>query len=518
MTRASSKKLKTGGDDVNLATPSHGVPQEEAGATPSQNISQEEVAAPSHSQDIPNTQVEVPSYNAPSAQHTASSPKKVGTRKKRLGRKGVHTSHSTISIKDGDPEAEHKRCIKYASDADSDSDPDTPVNFYDVVDWELLPTGLGSINVFYRKDNSSKCFISLREILHLVTRADLMTIYGRVMTFYQDTQAAGVVSGLVLHMFVDKKYPLSVNLIERMLDHQLEICQGTIGNELTTAVQLIAFLKKQISDSRRPKVHDCCGGLHVADLELMKVAVKEYAFGFKMFLFNPLMLSKTDLSRNLKYVVPTGRVKVPTGRYVVPTSKDTVIVSTGRTKVIPAGKTKLVLTGGIKSSGQAKIAIFLENGLTFPYRGSGSVKGIHRELMVKRIILGEKVIEDSILFWFNDRQITSEARLWEASSYIYRLIKSSSFPTLKVNVSSYKSMRAFAVRRKSLPKIISTLGSGSKLTTTKSARKVKPSTLTTNILAFAPHWVSNGTYWQARVSIRVGVKAASTKFLVDRMK
>ncbi|GKD11111.1 hypothetical protein Tco_1190796, partial [Tanacetum coccineum] len=28
------------------------------------------------------------------------------------------------------------------------------------------------------------------------------------------------------------------------------------GNELTTAVQLIAFLKKQISDSKRPKVHD----------------------------------------------------------------------------------------------------------------------------------------------------------------------------------------------------------------------------------------------------------------------
>ncbi|GJW44130.1 ribonuclease H-like domain-containing protein [Tanacetum coccineum] len=138
-----------------------------------------------------------------------------------------------------------------------------------------------------------------------------MTIYGRVMTFYQDKQAAGVglvlwgdlkvlidspevndgsdvwknqntwnvqswklysysgvhvleiVGGLVIHMFVDKKYPLSVNLIERMLDHQLEICQETVGNELTTAVQLIAFLKKQIADSRRPKVHDCAGRTNV---------------------------------------------------------------------------------------------------------------------------------------------------------------------------------------------------------------------------------------------------------------
>ncbi|GKE01026.1 hypothetical protein Tco_1389009, partial [Tanacetum coccineum] len=37
-----------------------------------------------------------------------------------------------------------------------------------------------------------------------------------------------------------------------------------------------------------------------------------------------------------RYVVPTGRVKVPAGRYVVPTGKDNVIVSAGRTKVIPA--------------------------------------------------------------------------------------------------------------------------------------------------------------------------------------
>ncbi|GKA79498.1 hypothetical protein Tco_0786094, partial [Tanacetum coccineum] len=45
----------------------------------------------------------------------------------------------------------------------------------------------------------------------------------------------------------------------------------------------------------------------------------------------------------LRYVVPTGRVKVPAGRYVVPTGKDNVIVSAGRSKVIPAGRTILVL-------------------------------------------------------------------------------------------------------------------------------------------------------------------------------
>ncbi|GKD78874.1 hypothetical protein Tco_1341495, partial [Tanacetum coccineum] len=120
------------------------------------------------------------------AHPTASSLKKLGTKKKRLGRKGVHTSHSTISIEEGYPDAEHKLCIKYASDEDSASDYDTLVHLYAVVDWELLPTGLGSINAIF---------------------------------FWCS-------------------------------------CVGDMGNELTTAVQLIAFLKKQIFDSKCPKVHE----------------------------------------------------------------------------------------------------------------------------------------------------------------------------------------------------------------------------------------------------------------------
>ncbi|GKA06828.1 ribonuclease H-like domain-containing protein, partial [Tanacetum coccineum] len=51
---------------------------------------------------------------------------------------------------------------------------------------------------------------------------------------------------------------------------------------------------------------------------------------------------RTNIVATSRYVVPTGRVKVPAGRYVVPTGKDNVIVSAGRTKVIPAGSTILV--------------------------------------------------------------------------------------------------------------------------------------------------------------------------------
>ncbi|GJW06537.1 putative nucleotidyltransferase, ribonuclease H [Tanacetum coccineum] len=55
-------------------------------------------------------------------------------------------------------------------------------------------------------------------------------------------------------------------------------------------------------------------------------------------------LDEIKIVTTSRYVVPTGRVKVPAGRYVVPTGKDNVIVSAGRTKVIPAGRTILVLS------------------------------------------------------------------------------------------------------------------------------------------------------------------------------
>ncbi|GKC29666.1 hypothetical protein Tco_1036960 [Tanacetum coccineum] len=88
MTSASSKKLKTGDVEIRLEVPS-----------------QEATVA-----------------DVPKAQQTASSLKKVGKKKKLLGRKGVHTSQSSIPSEEGDPGAEHKLCIKYASDEDSASD------------------------------------------------------------------------------------------------------------------------------------------------------------------------------------------------------------------------------------------------------------------------------------------------------------------------------------------------------------------------------------------------------------
>ncbi|GJW46534.1 hypothetical protein Tco_0078180 [Tanacetum coccineum] len=55
------------------------------------------------------------------------------------------------------------------------------------------------------------------------------------------------VSGEVLYMFADVSYPLSVKLMERMLKHKLEIDNDVVGNDMTTAEQLIRFIKNQIA-------------------------------------------------------------------------------------------------------------------------------------------------------------------------------------------------------------------------------------------------------------------------------
>ncbi|GJZ81847.1 hypothetical protein Tco_0646841 [Tanacetum coccineum] len=129
----------------------------------------------------------------------------------------------------------------------------------------------------------------------MVDRQDLLKLYGLVVKYYEnhpvagpglmlwgdlqvlmDSQAGGkgslvwnhqshwqirswrlytlsnvhvleTVSGEVLYMFSDVSYPLSVKLMERILKYKLEINKDVVGNDMTTAEQLIRFIKNQIA-------------------------------------------------------------------------------------------------------------------------------------------------------------------------------------------------------------------------------------------------------------------------------
>nr|GEW67971.1 JmjC domain-containing protein [Tanacetum cinerariifolium] len=104
------------------------------------------------------------------------------------------------------------------------------------------------------------------ENLYMVDRQDLVKLYGLVVQYYETHPVAGArlilcgdlqeirswrlytlsnvhvletVSSEMLSMFADVSYPLSVKFMEKMLRHKLEIDTDVVGNDMTTAEQLI---------------------------------------------------------------------------------------------------------------------------------------------------------------------------------------------------------------------------------------------------------------------------------------
>nr|GEW38727.1 putative ribonuclease H-like domain-containing protein [Tanacetum cinerariifolium] len=152
---------------------------------------------------------------------------------------------------------------------DEDSEDEAPRLWSALVGWEVITTPLGDINALYGIDRSIVYFTTIRKILHMMDRQDLVKLYGLVVKYYENHPVAGAglilswrlytlsnvyvmetVSGEVVYMFANVSYPLSVNLMERMLRHKLEIDKDVVGNDMTTAAQLIQFIKNQLAAAK----------------------------------------------------------------------------------------------------------------------------------------------------------------------------------------------------------------------------------------------------------------------------
>ncbi|GKA24990.1 hypothetical protein Tco_0711023, partial [Tanacetum coccineum] len=151
----------------------------------------------------------------------------------------------------------------------------------------------GDYLVIYRANGNFKAFNCLLEVFHIFDRQDLFHLYDLVMEQYSEItlegielilwgdlkimmessqeendqrnlwddqqdweivtwrlyEACGVYilelkDGTVIHMLVEKKYPLSKDLLQRMLDLGLEV-----ERESTAALDLIRFIKQQIDEN-----------------------------------------------------------------------------------------------------------------------------------------------------------------------------------------------------------------------------------------------------------------------------
>ncbi|GJY19084.1 hypothetical protein Tco_0390575 [Tanacetum coccineum] len=228
--------------------------------------------------------------------------RKLGTRKKMKSRKrrfrqDTFEDDETNSEKEND---ELRLCLTIAPDEDKEVDYEILDKKYPIIEWKSKYLGIKpqydetkdleeiNLNVVIRSNGQRRYFSTLIRVLSIFDREDLSVVYQLVMTRYQDEipkdfdrvlwgdliimfnpsdkdefwnsrQDWNVVSwklygsswvhtlmteaGLVIHMLVEKKYPLRKNMLLQMLELKLESEEDS-----TMALELIRFVKKLIAE------------------------------------------------------------------------------------------------------------------------------------------------------------------------------------------------------------------------------------------------------------------------------
>ncbi|GJR60591.1 hypothetical protein Tco_1502753 [Tanacetum coccineum] len=228
--------------------------------------------------------------------------RKHGTRRKMKSRKR-RFKQDTSQDDPSDTEKENdelRLCLTIAPDEDKEVDYEILDKKYPIIDWKTENLGTKpqfdeskrleeiDLNVITRSNGQKRYFSTLMRVLSVFDREDLDVVYKLVMDIYQDKIPEGfdkvlwgdlivmfnpdeqdefwnsqhewkVVSwklhsssgvhtlmtdeGLVVHMLIEKKYPLKKEILMQMLKLKLES-----EEESTMALELIRFIKKVLAD------------------------------------------------------------------------------------------------------------------------------------------------------------------------------------------------------------------------------------------------------------------------------
>ncbi|GJV26643.1 putative ribonuclease H-like domain-containing protein [Tanacetum coccineum] len=192
--------------------------------------------------------------------------RKHGTRKKMKSRKR-RFKQDTSQDDPSDIEKENdelRLCLTIATDEDKEVDYEILDKKYPIIDWKTENLGTKpqfdeskrseeiNMNVVTRSNGQKRCFSTLIRVLLVFDREDLDM---NKMSFGTHSHEWKVVSwklhsssgvhtlmtdeGLVVHMLIEKKYPLKKEILMQMLKLKLES-----EEESTMALELIRFIKK----------------------------------------------------------------------------------------------------------------------------------------------------------------------------------------------------------------------------------------------------------------------------------
>ncbi|GJR83614.1 hypothetical protein Tco_0154399 [Tanacetum coccineum] len=166
---------------------------------------------------------------------------------------------------DDDSDDEHIKCLRI-------------VTFESTIDSEIMETKSfvsklhkvsspdGDYLVVYRVNGHFRAFNYLMEVLHIFDRHDLFHLYDLVMKQYSEITPEGIElilwgdlkiwidsstvcilelkDGTVIYMLVERRHPLSKELLQRMVDLGLEV-----EEESTVALHLVRFIKQQLNNA-----------------------------------------------------------------------------------------------------------------------------------------------------------------------------------------------------------------------------------------------------------------------------
>lgn len=213
------------------------------------------------------------------------SPSTPGTRKKSVAKK-------RRASKVLDVPAEDSTFIEFDDDEEEE-----PVVWEKVVRWELVEStvGQGQVNLIHREDGSTKHFTFLSEILHMVDRHDIISLYGWVTDYYKSHKPEGIgmflvgdlyvlcdsshyvgmgfhawkgqhnwvidswkyfplsnvhmifaTNGKTLYMWGDVIYPITIEVLRQMLEVKLTVPPDMVGNDMHHAEQLVRAMRRSL--------------------------------------------------------------------------------------------------------------------------------------------------------------------------------------------------------------------------------------------------------------------------------
>ncbi|GJS14497.1 hypothetical protein Tco_0408969 [Tanacetum coccineum] len=166
-----------------------------------------------------------------------------GTKKRKSGHIKMIARKKPRPLQDVDSDDEHRRCLKIIT-FDSTIDSEVMETKSIVAELHKVSSPDGDYLVVYRANRIFRAFNYLMEVLHIFNRQDLFHLYDLVTKQYleitlEDQQEWEIVKwrlyescgvcilelqdGTVIHMLVERRYPLFKRLLQRMLDLGLKV-------------------------------------------------------------------------------------------------------------------------------------------------------------------------------------------------------------------------------------------------------------------------------------------------------